>query len=134
MECTAPRSTWIHCGSLKALDHRVPALPSVAFAGPRLAFSTEDAVVGWPWDSRPPPPPPGVPLTLNSHSEYPYGVPRAVPFIRMNRPVPVTARSSMPPSPVVVEKMLVQFEPSGDTWIWYARPNAASQLSVTWLM
>jgi hypothetical protein len=53
-----PRSTWIHCGSLKPLDHRVPVLPSVAFAGPRLAFSTEDAVVGFPWAMFDPPPPP----------------------------------------------------------------------------
>ena len=26
----APRSTWIHCGSEKALAHRVPVLPSNA--------------------------------------------------------------------------------------------------------
>ncbi|BCB79443.1 hypothetical protein Pflav_058530 [Phytohabitans flavus] len=26
----APRSTWIHCGSLNALDQRVPVLPSNA--------------------------------------------------------------------------------------------------------
>ena len=43
-----PRSTWIHCGSLNALDQRVPALPSVALAAPSVAFSTEDAVVGRP--------------------------------------------------------------------------------------
>ena len=43
-----PRSTWIDWGSLNALDHRVPVFPSVAFAGPRLAFSTDEAVVGLP--------------------------------------------------------------------------------------
>src|SRR6266568_2456523 len=43
-----PRSTWIHCGSLKALDQRVPALPSTAFAAGKEAFSVEEAVAGRP--------------------------------------------------------------------------------------
>src|SRR2546421_8315899 len=118
MECTAPRSTWIHCGSLNPLDHRVPVLPSTALPAGKVAFSTEEAVAGRPCDSRPPPPPPGDPVTLSSHSEYPYGVPRAVPFIRRYRPEPETARSSIPPSPVVVLKTVVQFVPSGESWIW----------------
>src|SRR5262245_61777058 len=52
----------------------------------------------------------------------------------MYRPVPLTARSSVPPSPVVVEKIVVQAAASLDTWIWYARPKAASHVSVTWLI
>jgi hypothetical protein len=47
----APRSTWIHCGSLNALDQRVPALPSVAYEAGVPAFSVEDAVVGLPCES-----------------------------------------------------------------------------------
>ena len=46
-----PRSTWSHCGSLNALDQRVPVLPSVALDAGKLAFSVDDAVVGLPWDS-----------------------------------------------------------------------------------
>jgi hypothetical protein len=30
MDALAPRSTWSHCGSLKALDQRVVVLPSTA--------------------------------------------------------------------------------------------------------
>src|SRR5262249_41753826 len=37
----------------------------------------------------------------------------------------------MPPVPVVVEKMLVQFVLSVDTWIWNAFAYAASQFKVT---
>jgi len=38
-----PRSTWIHCGSLKALDQRVPVvLPSNAAAAGVPAFSSDD--------------------------------------------------------------------------------------------
>src|SRR3954447_22430125 len=48
MATVAPRSIWIHCGSAKALDHRVPALPSTALAAAVPAFSTEDAVTGLP--------------------------------------------------------------------------------------
>src|SRR5947199_401169 len=47
-----PRSTWIHCGSLNALDQRVPAFPSTAAEAGRVAFSVDDAVAGRPWDSR----------------------------------------------------------------------------------
>ncbi len=43
-----PRSTWSHCGSLNALDQRVPVLPSVAFDGGYAALSVDDAVVGLP--------------------------------------------------------------------------------------
>ena len=48
----APRSTCNHCGSLNALDQRVPALPSTAFAAVKAADSVDDAVAGLPWDSR----------------------------------------------------------------------------------
>jgi hypothetical protein len=48
MVCVAPRSTCSHCGSLKALDHRVPVLPSVAAEAAVPAFSTDDAVVDLP--------------------------------------------------------------------------------------
>src|SRR3954470_10708108 len=51
MATVAPRSIWIHCGSAKALDQRVPALPSTAFAAAVPAFSTEDAVTGFPWET-----------------------------------------------------------------------------------
>src|ERR1700743_2497452 len=51
-DAVAPRSTWIHCGSVNALDQRVPGLPSVAWPAGKVAFSREDAVVGLPWDSR----------------------------------------------------------------------------------
>ena len=44
----APRSTWIHCGSLNADDHRVPVLPSTAAEAGEPAFSVEDAVAGFP--------------------------------------------------------------------------------------
>ena len=44
----APRSTWIHCGSLNADDHRVPVLPSTAAEAGVPAFSVEDAVAGFP--------------------------------------------------------------------------------------
>src|SRR4051812_16696264 len=46
MVCEAPRSTRTHCGSLNALDQRVPVLPSTAFAAGNEAFSVEDAVAG----------------------------------------------------------------------------------------
>ena len=65
-----PRSTCSHCGSLNALDQRVPVLPSVALAAAVPAFSADDAVVGRPWDSSVAPgDPPGVPATDISHSE-----------------------------------------------------------------
>ncbi len=54
--CVVPRSTWIHCGSLNALDHRVLVLPSVAFVAGVPAFSVEEAVVGRPWARSVPPP------------------------------------------------------------------------------
>src|SRR4051794_6108096 len=54
MLAVAPRSTWIHCGSLKALDQRVPAVPSVASVAALGAFSAGEAVVGLPCDSRGP--------------------------------------------------------------------------------
>ena len=71
--------------------------------------------------------------TANSNSEYPYGVARAVPFIRTYRPVPFTVRVCVPPVPVVVVKMFVHGPPAApETWIWNDRANAASQLSTTW--
>src|SRR5947209_18249304 len=47
-----PRSTWSHCGSEKALDQRVPVLPSTAADAGKVAFSVEEAVAVFPWDSR----------------------------------------------------------------------------------
>jgi hypothetical protein len=41
-----PRSTCSHCGSLNALDQRVPALPSTAADADVPAFSAEDATAG----------------------------------------------------------------------------------------
>jgi hypothetical protein len=81
-----------------------------------------------------PVPPPNVPKTPNSHSEYPNWVARAVPFIRTYRPLPVTGSVWVPPVPVVVLKMVVQADPSGETWIWNDRAYAASHTSVTWSM
>src|SRR5918992_1831873 len=52
MVAVAPRSTWIHCGSLKALDQRVPVLPSTAADAAVPALSADDAVAGRPCDSR----------------------------------------------------------------------------------
>src|SRR5215469_16891393 len=43
---TDPRSTCSHCGSEKALDQRVPVLPSTALEAGKVAFSSEDAVAG----------------------------------------------------------------------------------------
>jgi hypothetical protein len=43
-----------------------------------------------------------VPYTSISHSEYPQPVARWVPFIRTNRPKPLSTMLSVPPSPVVV--------------------------------
>src|SRR2546429_571305 len=40
--------------------------------------------------------------TANSQSEYPHWVARAVPYMRMYRPVPETASVCVPPVPVVV--------------------------------
>jgi hypothetical protein len=51
MVAVAPRSTRIHCGSLKALDQRVPVLPSTALAAGVPAFSVEEARTGLPWES-----------------------------------------------------------------------------------
>ena len=51
MVALAPRSTWIHCGSVKALDQRVPVLPSTAAEAGKVAFSVDDAVAGLPCDS-----------------------------------------------------------------------------------
>jgi hypothetical protein len=51
---TWPRSTWSHCGSEKALDQRVPVvLPSTAADAGVPAFSVDEAVAGWPCESRP---------------------------------------------------------------------------------
>jgi hypothetical protein len=45
-----PRSICIHCGSEKALDHRVAMLPSTAYCAARVADSTGDEVVGLPFE------------------------------------------------------------------------------------
>src|SRR6266700_2469363 len=47
--CELPRSTWSHCGSLKADDHRVPVFPSTALEAGREEFSSDEAVAGLPW-------------------------------------------------------------------------------------
>ncbi len=52
IEAVAPRSTCSHCGSLNALDQRVFRLPSTAFDAGYVALSTDDAVAGWPCDSK----------------------------------------------------------------------------------
>jgi|SRR6185437_761494 hypothetical protein len=82
--CAEPRSTCSHCGSLKALDHRVPVLPSKAAPAGVPAFSVDDAVAGWPCALLALPHVLVVvdPNTWNSQSEYPYWVARAVPFMR----------------------------------------------------
>src|ERR687896_2476717 len=66
-----PRSTWSHCGSLKALDQRVPALPSTAAAAGVPAFSADEAVAGRFSAASDEPQAAGadVPPTWNSHSE-----------------------------------------------------------------
>src|SRR3954465_12616888 len=67
-----PRSTCSHCGSLNALDHRVPVLPSTAAEAAVPAFSADDAVAALPWAALAVPQgdvPPNVPKTWNSHSE-----------------------------------------------------------------
>ncbi len=51
IDAVAPRSTWSHCGSLKALDQRVPVLPSTALDAGNVAFSSEEAVAVLPCDS-----------------------------------------------------------------------------------
>src|SRR5262249_44834207 len=44
--------TWIHCGSLKALDQRVPLrLPSTARSGVVPTFSLDEALAGRPCES-----------------------------------------------------------------------------------
>src|SRR5882672_3785102 len=48
----APRSTCSHCGSLAALDQRVPVLPSTAEEAGVPTFSVDDAVAGLFWESR----------------------------------------------------------------------------------
>src|SRR5262245_50181961 len=52
MAAVPPRSTWSHCGSLNALDQRVPASPSTLAAAGVPALSADDAVAGRPCDSR----------------------------------------------------------------------------------
>src|SRR5262249_25500619 len=55
-----PRSTCNHCGSLNALDHRVPVFPSTAFDAGKDAFSVDDAVAGRPCAAFAVPQPPPV--------------------------------------------------------------------------
>jgi hypothetical protein len=56
-----------------------------------------------------------------------------VPFIRTNRPPPLTLSVWVPPAPVVVEKIVVNgLVAAGAVWIWKAVANAASQVSRTW--
>src|ERR1039458_6397376 len=93
-----PRSTSSHCGSENALDQRVPRLPSTAAEAGKPAFSSEDAVAGlFSATSALPQVPPPVPKTPNSHRLYPYWVARAVPYMRMYLPEPVTLRVCVPP-------------------------------------
>src|SRR5262245_30977959 len=53
MVAVAPRSTWIHCGSAKAEDQRVPASPSTAAVAGVPAVSVDEAATGLPCESRP---------------------------------------------------------------------------------
>src|SRR5262245_43277370 len=72
MDCEEPRSTWIHCGSLNALDQRVPVLPSTAAEAGKVAFSVDDAVAGRPCAALAvlhPPVGENSPMTWNSNSE-----------------------------------------------------------------
>jgi hypothetical protein len=48
--------------------------------------------------------------------------------------VPVALMMSLRPSPVVVEKIVVQLLPSAEVWIWYAVAYAGSHCSTTWLI
>jgi hypothetical protein len=66
-----PRSTRIHCGSLKALDQRVAVFPSNAADAGVPAFSVDDAVAGRPAAALAVPQAPDVssPMTWNSHRE-----------------------------------------------------------------
>src|SRR5690349_14651597 len=67
-----PRSTCSHCGSLNALDQRLPVLPSTAAEAGVPAFSVEDAVAALPCAALAVPQgdvPPNEPNTWNSHSE-----------------------------------------------------------------
>jgi hypothetical protein len=52
MVAAAPRSTRTHCGSAKALDQRVPLLPSTADEAGEPAFSVDDAVAVRPCEIR----------------------------------------------------------------------------------
>src|SRR5258708_22251069 len=52
IDAVPPRSTCSHCGSLNALDQRVPGLPSTALDAGSDAFSVDDAVAVFPCDSR----------------------------------------------------------------------------------
>src|SRR5947199_4755997 len=90
-DCAEPRSIRIHCGSLKALDQRVPAFPSTAAEAGNAALSVEEASAAWPSAALVVPQGvPALPYTWNSHREYPYGVARAVPYIRTYLPLPDT--------------------------------------------
>ena len=101
------------------------------------AFSVEDAVAGWPSAASAVPQVaagrscrrPGTP-TASSRTRWP----RAVPFIRTYRPVPLTVRVWVPPVPVVVRVDRRSRRPSrlATTWIWNDRAKAASQFSTTW--
>src|SRR5262245_6330555 len=91
IDCDEPRSTSSHCGSEKALDQRVPVLPSNASCAGVPAFSVDEAVpVLFSAAFVVPQPPPlgNVPKTWNSQIEYPYWVARTVPYMRMYRPEP----------------------------------------------
>src|SRR6185369_9666641 len=71
IDCDDPRSTWIHCGSLNALDQRVPVLPSNAADAGNVAFSVDDAEAGRPCAALvvlQPPVAENSPMTWNSHS------------------------------------------------------------------
>src|SRR5690348_1938605 len=48
IEALAPRSTWSHCGSLQAEDHRVAREPSTAADAGVPPLSAEDAVASAP--------------------------------------------------------------------------------------
>src|SRR2546430_3164868 len=75
---------------------------------------------------------PVLPKTWNSARAY--RCPRRhgwVAYTRTNRPNPVTAMSSRPPWPVVVEETVRHHTPSGEVCTWYARAQPPAQVRLT---
>src|SRR4051812_7344855 len=102
MECVWPlkfQYTWL--SGYWPLVRLSTLTVSTCCAGGMLPVSPQNESGGVPWPGGVPVPPP-VPKTWNSHSEYPYGVARPVPYIRTYRPEPLTFSVCTPPAPVVV--------------------------------